>query len=130
MPFLPPLENIPLRGIAKTGSPSPPSGLGKGSVSEPAVNRSFSSPNARGNVSRFDSLLLEFTHLLVSVPLLRAPPDLRSFDAGRASGTLFFFQHGFGLCWLLLWRGLCWRTTSYFGPGLGLTALADSPRNS
>jgi hypothetical protein len=82
------------------------------------VNRSFSYPNARGTVSRFDSLLMEFNHLLVSVQLLRSPPDFRSFDAGRASRTPFFFQHGFRLFWLLLGHCLYAAQHAVFRQGL------------
>ncbi len=73
---------------------------------------------------------MEFNHLLVSVQLLRSPPDLREFDAGRASGTPFFFQHGFRLCWLLRLPWLVFANHVVFRPGSGLTAFAHSPINS
>ena len=102
MPLLPPFEHMTLIGINEAGSSTSLSGECPGAVSQPSVNCSFSYPNARGNVSRFDSLLMELNHLLVSVQLLRSSPFLRSFDAERASRTPFFVQYGFRLVWLLL----------------------------
>ena len=67
MPLLPPFEHITLIGINEAGSSPSLFGLGKGAVSQPSVNGSFSYPNARGNVSRFDSLVMELNHLRVSL---------------------------------------------------------------
>ena len=86
--------------------------------------RSLSYPHARGNVSRFDSLLMELNHLLVSVQLLRSPPFSRSFDATRASRTPFLFQHGFHLFWHLLWHCLYAAQHAVFRPGSELTTSA------
>ena len=102
MPLLPPCEYRTLRGINEAGSSTPLPSFGKGAMSQPSMNGSLSDPNARGNVSRFDSLVMELNHLLVAVQLLRSSPFLRSFDAERASRTPFFVQHGFRLFWLLL----------------------------
>ena len=41
------------------------------------MNGPLSYPNTRGNFSRFDSLLMELNHLLVSIQLLRSPPFSR-----------------------------------------------------
>src|SRR5258706_11783700 len=116
MPLLPPFKYITFIGINEAGSSTSLSGFWEGAVSQPSVNCSLSYPNARGNFSCFDSLLMELNHLLVSIQLLRSSPFSRSFDATRASRTPFLFQHGFHLFWHLLWCGLYPQATSYFGP--------------
>src|SRR6266566_9791850 len=126
IPLLPPSEHITLIGINEARSPAPLPRFWKGAVSQPSINCSLSDPNTRGNVSRVDSLLMKFNHLLVSIQLLRSSPFLRSSDAGRASRTLFFLLHGLRLFWLLFRRRLYLQATSYLGPAASEHPFAHS----
>src|SRR5258708_25813102 len=76
-PLLPSREHITLIGIDEAGPPSSPSGFGEGTVAQPAMNGSFSYPNARGNLSRFKPLVMKFNDLRVAIQLLCSPPFSR-----------------------------------------------------
>jgi hypothetical protein len=93
-PFLPARKNVALKGIDEAGASSPASCFGKGAVSQPSPNGSFAYPNPRGNLSKFDFLLIKLNHLLVAVLLLSTASEASLFDTARSRRTPFFFWYG------------------------------------
>src|SRR6266699_1286011 len=97
-------------------------------MGQAAQRRSSGYANPRANVSRRQPLVTKFKDLLVAIQFLSTSSKTSLFLVTRASRTLFFPQHVFRLCSLLLWSVL----VRHVGvqPGRELTVSRYSMLNS